>query len=171
MGWKRRRTRPAAERSPCGQAQGGGSRGRGPAGVCHSKARAARVGEGTFSRLWLEAGACDSPNSSDVTEITGRRQVRAPSLSLDRVSKPIQRSNGTLQNSTFQSLFPQSLTCPCRSLLFSPDPQISCFPLAGLSSTSFPSDPLSWLSCRRELCPALGPHCLPRVSVRPSCLP
>lgn len=46
--WERRRTRPAAERSPCGQAQGGGSRGRGPAGLCHSKARAARVGEGTF---------------------------------------------------------------------------------------------------------------------------
>lgn len=37
-------------------------------------------------------------NSSDIAEIAGRRQVRAPSLLLDRVSKPMQHGNGTLQS-------------------------------------------------------------------------
>lgn len=68
-----------------------------PADLCHSKARAATVGERISHTFPWKLAPVTHWNSSDSTEITGRRQVRAPSLSLDRVSKHMQHGSGTLQ--------------------------------------------------------------------------
>lgn len=134
-----------------------------PAGLWHSKARAARVGERVSPALPWKLAPVTHRNSSDTAEITGRKQVRAPSLSLGLVSKlTCSMAMALSSNSTFLPpvSYLWSLSIP---LVFS-DPQNSCFALARLSLHSRTSLPC--LSCRQEQCSA--PHCLPRVLVRPS---